>query len=69
MPSTGGEGLAPALSHVDSEDGSDNEPAGEQGQQEGNQQDEQADEEDRDLTGPRACAQARSSTAGMSQKK
>lgn len=46
MPSTGGEGFVPALSQVDSEDGSDNEPIGEQDQQEGNQQDEQANKEE-----------------------
>lgn len=51
MPSTGGEGFVPALSRVDSEDGSDNEPIGGQDQQEGNQQDEQANKEDCNLIG------------------
>ena len=51
MPSTGGEGFAPAFSPVDSEDVGDNEPIGEQGQQERDQQDEQASKEDCNLIG------------------
>lgn len=51
VPSTGGEGFAPAFSRVDFEDGGDNEPIGEQDQQERDQRDEQANKEDCNLIG------------------